>query len=178
MELLNVLHFPDNRLRKKGKSVDIYDDNLNIIARNMLHTMYECKGIGLAAVQVNIQIRLIVIDVSEDRNEPLFLVNPVINSKEDKIIFEEGCLSVPGFYEPVERFNQINYSFHDLKGDLHESNANGLLAVCIQHEIDHLDGKLFVDYISDIKRDRIAKKIKKQTSQGILSARKGVPYSI
>ena len=144
----------------------------------MLHTMYECKGIGLAAVQVNIQIRLIVIDISEDRNEPLFLVNPVINSKEDKIVFEEGCLSVPGFYEPVERFNQITYSFHDLKGDLHESNANGLLAVCIQHEIDHLDGKLFVDYISDIKRDRIAKKIKKQTSQGILSARKGVPYSI
>ena len=144
----------------------------------MLHTMYECKGIGLAAVQVNIQIRLIVIDISEDRNEPLFLVNPVINSKEDKIVFEEGCLSVPGFYEPVERFNQITYSFHDLKGDLHESNANGLLAVCIQHEIDHLDGKLFVDYISDIKRDRIAKKIKKQISQGILSARKGVPYSI
>ena len=178
MELLNILRFPDNRLRKKGKNIEIYDDNLNIIATNMLHTMYECKGIGLAAVQVNIQIRLIVIDISEDRNEPLFLVNPVINSKEDKIIFEEGCLSVPGFYEPVERFNQITYSFHDLKGDLHESNANGLLAVCIQHEIDHLDGKLFVDYISDIKRDRIAKKIKKQTSQGILSARKGVPYSI
>ena len=178
MELLNILRFPDNRLRKKGKNIEIYDDNLNIIARNMLHTMYDCKGVGLAAVQVNIQIRLIVIDVSEDRNEPLFLVNPVINSKEDKIIFEEGCLSVPGFYEPVERFNQITYSFHDLKGDLHESNANGLLAVCIQHEIDHLDGKLFVDYISDIKRDRIAKKIKKQTSQGILSARKGVPYSI
>ena len=93
--------------------------------------MYECKGIGLAAVQVNIQIRLIVIDVSEDRNEPLFLVNPVINSKEDKIIFEEGCLSVPGFYEPVERFNQITYSFHDLKGDLHESNANGLLLLSL-----------------------------------------------
>ena len=178
MELLNVLHFPDNRLRKKGENIDIYDDNLNIIAMNMLHTMYECKGIGLAAVQVNIQIRLIVIDVSEDRNEPLFLVNPVIHSKEDKIIFEEGCLSVPGFYEEVERFNQITYSFHDLKGVLHEASASGLLGVCIQHEIDHLDGKLFVDYISDIKRDRIAKKIKKQESQGIVPTRKGVPYSI
>ena len=178
MKLLNVLHFPDNRLRKKGKNIDISDDNLNMIAMNMLHTMYKCKGIGLAAVQVDIQIRLIVIDVSEDRNEPLFLVNPVINSKEDKIIFEEGCLSVPGFYEHVERFNQITYAFHDLKGVLHESSANGLLAVCIQHEIDHLDGKLFVDYISNIKRDRIAKKIKKQESQGTVSARKGIPYSI
>jgi peptide deformylase len=178
MELLKVLHFPDNRLRKKGKNIDIYDDNLNIIAMNMLHTMYECKGIGLAAVQVDIQIRLIVIDVSEERNEPLFLINPVINSKEDKIIFEEGCLSVPGFYEQVERFNEITYGFYDLKGALHESSASGLLAVCIQHEIDHLDGKLFVDYISNIKRDRIAKKMKKQESQGTVSTRKGIPYSI
>ena len=178
MELLNVLHFPDNRLRKKGKNIEIYDDNLNIIAMNMLHTMYECKGIGLAAVQVDIQLRLVVIDISEDRNKPLFLANPVVNSKEDKIIFEEGCLSVPGFYEQVERFNQITYSFYDLKGVPHEASASGLLAVCIQHEIDHLDGKLFVDYISNIKRDRIAKKIKKQELQGTGSTRKGIPYSI
>ena len=144
----------------------------------MLHTMYECKGIGLAAVQVDIQLRLVVIDISEDRNKPLFLANPVVNSKEDKIIFEEGCLSVPGFYEQVERFNQITYSFYDLKGVPHEASASGLLAVCIQHEIDHLDGKLFVDYISNIKRDRIAKKIKKQELQGTGSTRKGIPYSI
>ena len=178
MKLLNILHFPDNRLRKKGKNIAIYDDNLNITAMNMLHTMYESKGIGLAAVQVDIQIRLIVIDISEGRNEPLFLVNPVINSKEDKIMFEEGCLSVPGFYEPVERFNHIKYTFFDLKGLKHEADAEGLMAVCIQHEIDHLDGKLFVDHISGIKRDRIAKKIKKQESQGLVTARKDVPYSI
>ena len=119
-----------------------------------------------------------MIDISEDKSKPLFLVNPIITSKEEEIVFDEGCLSVPGFYEPVNRFNKIKYSFCDLKGSSHEASAEGLLAVCIQHEIDHLNGKLFVDYISDIKRDRIAKKIKKQESQGTVSARKKVPYSI
>ena len=177
---LKILKFPDPKLRIVAKKVTKFDKSLQNLASDMLYTMYEENGIGLAATQVDEHIRLIVMDLSDERDKPMFFVNPVykILDNHSMASFEEGCLSVPGFYEPVERFNQITYSFHDLKGGLRESNANGLLAVCIQHEIDHLDGKLFVDYICDIKRDRIAKKIKKQTSQGILSARKGVPYSI
>ena len=178
MALLNILHFPDNRLRQKGEDISIFDDNLKKISGNMLETMYASKGIGLAAVQVNLPIRLIVIDISESRDKPLFLVNPVIVDKKDKITFEEGCLSVPGFYEQVERYNNIGFTYKNLDGELQNGTAQGLLAVCIQHEIDHLDGKLFVDYISNIKRDRIAKKIKKAQSTGSVPTRKDVPYNI
>ncbi|MBJ40884.1 MAG: peptide deformylase [Gammaproteobacteria bacterium] len=178
MDKLKILHFPDNRLRQKGLDVDIFDKNLRNLAKDMLETMYDSKGIGLAAIQVNIQKRLIVIDISEEKNKPIFLVNPIILTKKNKIQFEEGCLSVPGFYEKVERFNNVTIKKQDLYGRTLEMEADGLLAVCIQHEIDHLDGKLFVDYISDMKRDRIAKKIKKLTEQGKLMPRKDVPYSI
>ena len=178
MAKLKILHFPDNRLRQKGLNVEIFDKNLRTLANDMLETMYVSKGIGLAAIQVNVQKRLIVIDISEERNEPIFLVNPVILKKKDQIEFEEGCLSVPGFYEKVNRFNHINYKTNDLYGKTFELEAEGLLAVCIQHEIDHLDGKLFVDYISDIKRERIAKKITKLGKQGKLAPRKDIPYSI
>ncbi len=178
MTILNILHFPDNKLRQKGANIEIFDIKLKEIAQDMLQTMYKAKGIGLAAVQVNLPIRLITIDVSENRDQPLILVNPVILNREEKIIFEEGCLSVPGFYEEVERYNKIDYSFFDIDGVEHISNAEGLLSVCIQHEIDHLDGKLFVDYISNMKRDRIAKKIKKHELQGTVEQRKKVPYSI
>ena len=178
MALLNILHFPDNRLRQKGEDISTFDDNLKKISGNMLDTMYASKGIGLAAVQVNLPIRLIVIDISESRDEPLFLVNPVIVDKKDKIIFEEGCLSVPGFYEQVERYNNISFTYKNLDGESQNGTAQGLLAVCIQHEIDHLDGKLFVDYISNIKRDRIAKKIKKAESTGSVPSRKDIPYNI
>ena len=178
MALLNILHFPDNRLRQKGEDISTFDDNLKKISGNMLETMYASKGIGLAAVQVNLPIRLIVIDISESRDKPLFLVNPVIIDKKDKITFEEGCLSVPGFYEQVERYNNIGFTYKNLDGEPQNGTAQGLLAVCIQHEIDHLDGKLFVDYISNIKRDRIAKKIKKAQSTGSVPTRKDIPYNI
>ena len=164
MTLLNILHYPDNKLRQKGEKVNTFDENLKKIANDMLETMYAAKGIGLAAVQVNLPIRLIVIDISETRNEP--------------IIFEEGCLSVPGFYEKVERYNDINVTYNDIDGNTINKNTEGLLAVCIQHEIDHLDGKLFVDYISNLKRDRIAKKIKKTLASGSVPTRKDVPYNI
>ena len=178
MTLLNILHFPDNKLRQKGKNISTFDTKLHNIASNMLETMYESKGSGLAAVQVNIPIRLIVIDISESHDNPLYLVNPKITEKKDKIVFEEGCLSVPGFYEKVERYNSIVFTYQDLDGVIKTDSAEGLLAVCIQHEIDHLDGKLFVDYISDLKRDRIAKKIKKAELNDSLPVRKNVPYNI
>ena len=178
MTLLNILHYPDNKLRQKGHNVDTFDEKLEKIAIDMLETMYQSKGIGLAAVQVNLPIRLIVIDISESRNEPLFLVNPLIIDTQDLITFEEGCLSVPGFYEKVERYNLINFTYQDLTGSKHTMNAEGLLSVCVQHEIDHLDGKLFVDYISQLKRDRIAKKIKKAESSNTVPSRKNVPYNI
>ena len=178
MTILNILHFPDSKLRQKGENIEVFDTKLKEIAQDMLQTMYQAKGIGLAAVQVNLPIRLITIDVSENRDKPLILINPVIQNRDEKIIFEEGCLSVPGFYEQVERYNKINYSFFDIHGVKHSDTADGLLSVCIQHEIDHLDGKLFVDYISNLKRDRIAKKIKKLELEGAVEPRKKVPYSI
>ena len=178
MTILNVLHFPDNRLRQKALKVSVFDKKLVKLANDMLETMYNSKGIGLAAIQVNVTMRIIVIDVSQDRNEPIFLVNPEIKTKKEPIKFEEGCLSVPAFYEQVDRYNKINYTAQNLKGEIYETEAEGLLAVCIQHEIDHLDGKLFVDYISNIKRDRIAKKIQKLAQQGKLPSRGDVPYSI
>ena len=178
MALLNILHYPDNKLRQKGEKINAFDDNLKKISDDMLETMYAAKGIGLAAVQVNLPIRLIVIDISESRNEPIILVNPIINDRKEKIIFEEGCLSVPGFYEKVERYNDISVTYNDIDGNTINKNAEGLLAVCIQHEIDHLDGKLFVDYISEIKRDRISKKLQKLGSEGNIPDRKKVPYSI
>ena len=178
MTLLKILHFPDNKLRQKGENIGTFDAKLQKTAHDMLETMYASKGIGLAAVQVNIPIRLIVIDISESRNKPLFLVNPVILDKKDKIVFEEGCLSVPGFYEKVERYNSVTFTYQNLDGDICTEDAEGLLAVCVQHEIDHLDGKLFVDYISRLKRDRIAKKIKKAESSNTVPSRKNVPYNI
>lgn len=178
MTLLNILHYPDNKLRQKGVNIHAFDEKLERTANDMLETMYQSKGIGLAAVQVNLPIRLIVIDISESRNEPLCLVNPSIKEKKDLITFEEGCLSVPGFYEKVERYNLINFTYQDLDGVTHTMNAEGLLSVCVQHEIDHLDGKLFVDYISQMKRDRIAKKIKKAELNNTTPSRKNVPYNI
>ena len=178
MTLLKILHFPDNKLRQKGHNIDTFDKKLEKIANDMLETMYQSKGIGLAAVQVDLPIRLIVIDISESRNEPLFLVNPLILDKKELITFEEGCLSVPGFYEKVERYNLIDFTYQDLNGGKHTMNAEGLLSVCVQHEIDHLDGKLFVDYLSQLKRDRIAKKIKKAELSNTVPSRKNVPYNI
>lgn len=165
MALLNVLHFPDARLRTKAKPVQQVNDNIRQIIKDMFETMYAAPGIGLAATQVNIHQQIIVIDVSYDKDQPLCLINPKILSREGDICLEEGCLSVPGVYEEVERANQITIQALDQQGKSFTAVAEELLAVCIQHEMDHLQGRLFVDYLSNLKRERIRKKLSKQQSQ-------------
>ena len=165
MALLNILHFPDPRLRTKAVAVSTFDENLQTLVNDMLETMYEAPGIGLAATQVDKHIRLLVMDVSEDKNEPLILINPQILSAEGEEEMDEGCLSVPGYYEPVTRAEKIHVRAQDSTGEFFEMHADDLEAVCIQHEMDHLDGKLFVDYISSLKRDRIRKKLEKLKKQ-------------
>jgi len=176
MNKLEVLHFPDKRLRKVAQPVEKVDREIKNIIEQMFFTMYEEKGIGLAATQVNIHKRIIVIDVSENKNEKIFLINPqIISLSKDLDTMEEGCLSVPGFYESVSRPKTIKVSSLDIDGKQIEFKAEGLLATCIQHEIDHLNGKLFVDHISALKRNRIEKKINKLKKEGILLNRKSTP---
>ncbi len=162
MTELSILHFPDPRLRKKAKEVTEVTPEILAVMDNMLETMYQAPGIGLAATQVNIHKRLIVIDVSEEKNQPLRLINPKIIEKEGQIVHEEGCLSVPGVYEKVKRAEHIKYSAMNKQVEVYTAEAEDLLAVCIQHEIDHLDGKLFVDYLSKIKQQRIRTKLIKE----------------
>jgi len=159
MAKLEILHFPDKRLRTKAVDIVSIDDALRLFIADMYETMYDAPGIGLAATQVNFHKRLIVIDVSEDKDDPLCLINPVITHKDGVETMQEGCLSVPGFYENVERAEHITVNALNQQGEAFELTAEGLLAVCIQHEIDHLDGKLFVDYLSPLKRNRIRKKL-------------------
>ena len=161
MAILPILHYPDPRLRVKAEPVARVDAAVRRLLDDMLETMYEAPGVGLAAPQVNVPRRLIVIDVSRERNDPLFLVNPEILEREGSIRLEEGCLSVPGIYEPVERAERIRFRALDREGRPYEREAQGLLAVCVQHEVDHLDGRLFVDYLSELKRQRIRKKMEK-----------------
>ena len=165
MTTLNILHYPDPRLRNVARPVKQVDDAIRKLMDDMLETMYAAPGIGLAATQVNVDKRVIVIDVSEDKSEPLYLINPEILDFEGKEEMEEGCLSVPGVYEMVQRADQIRIRALDRDGQSLEMEANGLLAVCIQHEIDHLEGKLFVDYLSQLKRTRIRKKLEKEQRQ-------------
>lgn len=162
MALLEVLHFPDPKLRKKALPVDAIDDNIKTLAIDMLETMYKEGGIGLAATQVNVQKRVVVIDLSEQRNEPMYLINPEIISTEGVEQMQEGCLSVPDYYELVERAEKVRFRYQNLEGQMVEVNTDGLLAVCVQHEIDHLNGKLFIDYLSPLKRQRLLKKLEKQ----------------
>jgi peptide deformylase len=162
MAQLEILHYPDPRLRKRATPVDAVNDEIRRLVDDMLETMYAAPGIGLAATQVNVQKRLIVIDVSENRDQPLVLINPTILAREGEEQMEEGCLSVPGYYESVRRAERIRATAIDRAGEPFEIDTGGLLAVCIQHEIDHLDGKLFVDYLSSLKRNRIRKKLEKQ----------------
>jgi peptide deformylase len=165
MAILNVLQFPDPRLRNKAIPVEEIGPDIRQIAENMLETMYAESGIGLAATQVNIRKRIVVIDLSEDKNEPLILINPEITKLEGKEIMREGCLSVPDYYDTVERAENIEFNYKTLDNQLIETSTDGLLAVCVQHEIDHLDGKLFIDYLSPLKRQRLKKKIDKQEKQ-------------
>ena len=165
MAVLKVLSYPDKRLRTKAAPVEIVDDAVRGIMDDMLETMYEAPGIGLAATQVDIHQQIVVIDVSEDKSDPLYLVNPEIISKSGKEISEEGCLSVPEYYAEVERADQVTVRALGRDGDSYEVNADGLLAVCIQHEMDHLKGKLFVDYLSPLKQQRVRKKLEKMAKQ-------------
>jgi peptide deformylase len=166
MAILDILHFPDTRLRNIAKPVERVDDEVRQLVDDMFETMYDAPGIGLAAVQVNRPLRVIVVDTSEDRSQPLALINPEILERDGVEEMDEGCLSVPGFYETVRRAERIRVKALDRDGQAFEMAADGLLAVCIQHEIDHLDGKLFVDYLSNLKRQRIRKKLEKEARHG------------
>jgi len=166
MALLPILEYPDPRLRTKARPVAQVDAAVRQLIRDMLETMYEAKGIGLAATQVDRHIQLIVMDLSDEKTAPRVYINPVITPLcEEKAPYDEGCLSVPGFYETVERPSRVQISALDGEGKAFEETADGLLAVCIQHEMDHLSGKLFVDYLSSLKRERIKKKLEKQHKQ-------------
>jgi peptide deformylase len=159
MATLDILIYPDDRLRKVAKPVEQVDDKISTLLDDMFETMYEAPGIGLAATQVNVHQRVVVIDVSEDKSEPLTLINPEIVSKDGEAEGEEGCLSIPGIYESVSRAESITFRALDRDGNPYEKQADGLLAICVQHEVDHLDGKMFVDYLSALKRRRIKKKM-------------------
>lgn len=161
MSLLTILEFPDKRLRTVAQEVDQVDAGIRTLIDDMLETMYAAKGIGLAATQVNVHKRIIVIDVSEEKNQPLCLINPKIIASDGTEESEEGCLSVPGFFEKVSRAEHIKVSALNRDGERFELEARDLLAVCIQHEMDHLQGKLFVDYLSAFKRNRIKTKLEK-----------------
>jgi len=168
MARLEILSFPDDRLRTRAKSVDVVDDSIRQLVDDMFETMYDAPGIGLAATQVNVHQRVVVIDVSEENNQPLCFINPQIIEKNGEEEREEGCLSVPGIYETVHRADSVKITALNKEGEAFELEADGLLAVCIQHELDHLEGKLFVDYLSALKRNRIKKKLEKQKKAAIM----------
>lgn len=165
MALLEILHFPDPRLRKKAVPVPKVTAEIRQLAEDMLETMYDAPGVGLAANQINVQKRVVVIDVSEDKSAPLIFINPEIIDKQGERDHEEGCLSVPEAYEIVTRADTVRVKALNVDGEIFELEAEALLATCIQHEIDHLDGKLFVDHISNLKRQRIKKRLEKQLKQ-------------
>lgn len=162
MALLDILEFPDPRLRTKAKKVTVFDRRLKTLTQDMLETMYAARGIGLAATQVNVHEAIIVIDVSETGDSPEIFINPsIVKLEGEEQEFEEGCLSVPGYRELVNRPEQVTISAQTINGDKFTKKCEGLLSVCIQHEMDHLQGKLFVDYLSPLKRQRIKKKLEK-----------------
>ncbi len=171
MAILDILHYPDPRLRNKAVPVEEVDDAVRQLVDDMFQTMYQAPGIGLAATQVNVARRVIVIDISEDKSAPLCLINPEIVAREGEEQTEEGCLSGPGFYDTVTRSERVKVNALDRDGQRLELEADGLLAVCVQHEIDHLDGKLFVDYLSNLKRQRIRKRLEKESRHSSQSAR-------
>ena len=178
MAKLTILEYPDPRLRTRAAPVTVFDAALRNLAADMLETMYAAPGVGLAATQVNVHRRLLVADVSEGHDDPRIVVNPEILSREGLCMREEGCLSVPGEFAEVERAAKVRVRAQDVEGRTFEFDADGLLAVCIQHEMDHLEGKLFVDYLSELKRTRIRKKLEKDRKlreAGLPAARPRVP---
>jgi peptide deformylase len=162
MALRTILEFPDPRLRTKAQPVTRFDAALSTLVDDMLETMYAAPGIGLAATQVDVHQRVIVIDISEEHNQPLILINPEILAREGEASTEEGCLSVPGIFDEVKRAAKVRVRASERGGSVFERDFDDVLAVCIQHEMDHLDGRLFVDYLSDLKRERIRKKLDKE----------------
>jgi peptide deformylase len=165
MALLPILTCPDPRLHKVAAPVAVVDDRIRRLVDDMLETMYDSQGVGLAATQVNVHRRMLVADISEKQDTPHVFINPEILERRGTEVMEEGCLSVPGFYEPVTRSEWINVRALGLDGEPFEMELDGLLAVCVQHEMDHLEGKLFVDYLSDLKRQRIRKRLEKERKQ-------------
>ena len=161
MSQLTILEYPDPRLRTKAQPVAVFDEALQTLIDSMFETMYAAPGIGLAATQVNVHKQLLILDISEEKNQPLVLVNPKIVAQEGSQTYQEGCLSVPGIYADVERADRISVEALDRHGQPLKLEAEGLLAVCIQHEMDHLAGKLFVDYLSPLKRDLVRRKLEK-----------------
>ncbi len=163
MPLLPILRYPDPRLKKVAKRVEKFDDSIRRLAADMAETMYEAPGIGLAATQVDVHLRVIVIDVSETRDQLLVLVNPELVESDGLQVCEEGCLSVPGIYDKVERAEYVTVRYFDAEGQEQSIEADGLLAVCLQHEMDHLDGRVFVEHLSQLKQSRIKAKLAKQS---------------
>ncbi len=161
MALRKILEYPDTRLRTRAEPVTSFDAELGQLLDDMFETMYAAPGIGLAASQVDVHQRLIVIDLSKECTQPLVFINPEILARDGVGVMEEGCLSVPGIFDEIERAAKIRVRFQDRTGSTHEQELDGMLAVCLQHEIDHLEGKLFVDYLSELKRQRIRKKLDK-----------------
>ena len=165
MSTLEILEFPDPRLRTVAKPVETFDEDIEKLVEDMLETMYKANGIGLAATQVNRHIRLLVLDISEDRDAPREYINPEIISREGEQVCEEGCLSVPGIYANVKRADAIRIRARDRSGNEFEEDVDGMHAVCLQHELDHLEGRLFVDYLSPLKRQMVKKKLEKSRRQ-------------
>ena len=165
MARLQILEYPDPRLRTRAKPVEIFDAALAQLAADMLETMYIAPGVGLAATQVDVHKRLIVMDVSEEKTEPRVFCNPEILSQDGVEVTEEGCLSVPGIFDEIKRAATVRARAQDVTGKIFELDLDGLAAVCLQHEMDHLEGKLFVDYLSDLKRERIRKKLDKDRKE-------------
>jgi peptide deformylase len=172
MALRTILEFPDPRLRTRARPVTRFDAELGRVIDDMFETMYAAPGIGLAATQIDVHQRLIVIDVSAEHNEPMVLINPEILSREGEASGEEGCLSVPGIFDEVKRAAKVRVRAQDREGQMFERDCEDLLAVCIQHEMDHIDGKLFVDHLSQLKRERIRKKLEKERKE---RATRGAP---
>ncbi|PCJ49429.1 MAG: peptide deformylase [Gammaproteobacteria bacterium] len=161
MALLHILQYPHPGLREKALPITVFEKSITQLAENMLETMYEAPGIGLAATQVQVAKQLVVIDTSENKDSPLIIINPKIIDKSDVIVNEEGCLSFPGIYANVTRSERLILEYQDIKGEVQRLEADDLLAICIQHEMDHLIGKVFVDYLSPLKRNRIRKQLEK-----------------
>ncbi|MEO0369088.1 MAG: peptide deformylase [Pseudomonadota bacterium] len=165
MAIRPILVYPDQRLRTIAKPVDKVDDDIRQLVKDMFETMYDANGIGLAASQIDVHKQVIVMDISEQRNEPRVLINPKITERDGEQVYDEGCLSIPEYYAPVKRAERIKMTALDEQGEIYEIEADGLLAVCIQHEMDHLIGKVFVDYLSRLKQDRVKKKLIKIARQ-------------